>query len=52
MVPHSRCSGVDRAAIIRAKERRERDKNLRMEKNYGGRNNGGQNIQQITTKRT
>jgi hypothetical protein len=26
MVPHSRCGGVDRAAIIRAEEKREWDK--------------------------
>ena len=46
MVPHSRCGGVDRAAIIRAEEKRERDKHWRTEKNNGGCNDGGQHIQQ------
>jgi hypothetical protein len=34
MVPH-RCGGVDQAAIIRAEERRERDKHWRMKKHNG-----------------
>ena len=38
--------GVDRAAIVRAEERRKRDKHWRTDKNNGGRNEGGQHMQQ------